>query len=167
MCQHAYLPAMMRFVSKHVAQHLHPNRPRPTPAISAKHLDAPLTAERFSKHLPAASRALRQSRTHLSLCAAGAVQLDWNLQVRSRQPHPLRADIVHVRKYRRNRANFARWLRSPHCRVKMFEKHLVHALIGSKDPDRGSARLGVSHLVARVVSTYIALTDVACTRGHG
>jgi hypothetical protein len=44
MHQHAHLSAMMRFVRQHVAQHLHANRPRLGPAISAKALDpAPAT----------------------------------------------------------------------------------------------------------------------------
>jgi hypothetical protein len=41
MREHAHLPAMVGFVSKHVAQHLHPNRPGQTPGIPAKFLDAP------------------------------------------------------------------------------------------------------------------------------
>src|SRR5208283_304276 len=66
MREHAHLPAMMGFVSKHVAQHFQANRPRPSPAVSEKLLDAPpRTAERFSEHLRAANGALGQSRTGL------------------------------------------------------------------------------------------------------
>src|SRR6059058_902616 len=66
MREHTHLPAMMGFVRKHVAQHFQANRPRPSPAISTKLLDAsPTTAERFREHLRAASGALRQSRTGL------------------------------------------------------------------------------------------------------
>ena len=36
MREHAHLPAMMGFVRNHVAQHLQANRPRPSPAVSAK-----------------------------------------------------------------------------------------------------------------------------------
>ena len=57
MRQHTHLPAMVGFVSKHVAQHLHANRPGPSPAVSAKLLDAPPTTERFREHLHAASGA--------------------------------------------------------------------------------------------------------------
>jgi hypothetical protein len=39
----------------------------------------------------------------------------------------------------------------------MFDKHLVHALIGGKDLDRGSAQLGVNFL----------LVNLLLTRGHG
>src|SRR5437667_11119127 len=61
MREHTHLPAMMGFVRKHVAQHFQANRPRPSPAVSAKLLDAaPTTAERFSEHLRAASAALGQ-----------------------------------------------------------------------------------------------------------
>src|SRR3989441_5926333 len=98
MREHAHLPAMVGFVTKHVAQHFQANRPRPSPAISAKLLDAaPTTAERFSEHLRAASGALGQSRTGLLRRAVRAVELWWNLQVRSCKPDPLGADIVHVR----------------------------------------------------------------------
>jgi hypothetical protein len=41
MREHTHLPAMVGFVSKHVAQHLHANQPRRSQAVSAKLLDAP------------------------------------------------------------------------------------------------------------------------------
>src|SRR5712692_7413613 len=82
MREHTHLPAMVGFVRKHVVQHFHANRPRPSPAISAKLLDAaPTTAERFSEHLRAASGALGQSRAGLLRRAVRAVELWWNLQV--------------------------------------------------------------------------------------
>src|SRR3984893_18118894 len=147
MGEHTHLPAMVGFVRKHVAQHFQANRPGPSPAVSAKLLDtAPTTAERFSEHLRAASGALGQSRADLPRSAVRAVELWWNLQVRSCQPHPLGADIVHVREDRRNGAGLARWFGSPGGRVKTFDKNLVHAIIGCKDLDRGSAGLSV-HLV--------------------
>ena len=104
MREHTHLPAMVGFVRKHVAQHFHADRPGQSPTVSAKLLDAaPTTAERFSEHLHAASAALGQSRAGLLRRAVRAVELSWNLQVRSCQPDP------------------------------------VHAIIGGKDPDRGSA----------------------------
>jgi hypothetical protein len=76
MRQHTHLPAMVGFVSKHVAQHLHANRPRRSPAVSAKLLNAsPTTAERFREHLRAAGSALGQSRTGLLRRAVRAVEL--------------------------------------------------------------------------------------------
>jgi len=169
MREHTHLPAMVGFVRKHVAQHFDANRPRPSPAVSAKLLDAaPTTAERFSEHLRAASGALGQSRAGLLRRAVRAVELWWNLQVRSCKPDPLAADIVHVREDRRNGADvvfsgvFAgrfgcRRSGSPGGRVKMFNKNLVHAIIGEKDPggkvlDCGSAELSV---------------NLGLTRGHG
>src|SRR6202158_291030 len=104
MREHTHLPAMVGFVRKHVAQHFHANRPRPGPAVSAKLLDAPTTAERFREHLRAASRALGQSRTGLLRRAVRTVELSGNLQVRSCKPDPLAADIVHMREDRRNGA---------------------------------------------------------------
>src|SRR5712692_4478298 len=92
MRDHTHLPAMVGFVRKHVAQHFHANRPRPSPAVSQKLLDAAFvltTAERFREHLRAASSALCQSRTGLVWRAVRAVELSWNLQMRSCKPNPL------------------------------------------------------------------------------
>src|SRR3989442_6181338 len=147
MREHTHLPAMVGFVRKHVAQHFQANRPRRSPAVSAKLLDAdPTTAERFSEHLRAASAALGQSRTGLLLRAVRAVELWWNLQMRSCKPDPLAADIVHVGEDRGNGAGLAgrfgcRRFGFPGGRVKMFDKHLVHAPIGGKDLDGWVAEL--------------------------
>jgi hypothetical protein len=140
MREHTHLPAMVGFVRKHVAEHFRANRPRPTPAVSAKLLDAALTtAERCSEHLRAASGALSQSRAGLLRRAVRAVELSWNFQVRSCKPDPLAADIVHVREDRRNGADLAGRFGSPGGRAKMFDKHLVDAIIGGK---RAGPRLG-------------------------
>jgi hypothetical protein len=120
MREHAHLPAMVGFVRKHVAQHLRANRPRLSPAISVKLLDAAPNAKRFSEQLRAASGALRQSCSGLLRRAMRAVELCWNLQVRSCQPDPLGADIVHMRKDRRNGASLAGRFGSPCRSVKMF-----------------------------------------------
>src|SRR6266702_1332496 len=157
MREHTHLPAMVGFVRNHVAQHFQANRPRRSPAVAAKLLDAaPTTAERFSEHLRAASGALGQSRTGLLRRAVRAVELSWNLQVRSCKPDPLGADIVHVREDRRNGADVAGrfgWrFGFPGGRVNMFDKNLVHAIIGGKDLDCSSAELSV---------------NLVLTRGHG
>src|SRR5260370_42016140 len=59
MRQHRYPPAMVGFVRKHVAQHFHANRPRPTPAVSQTLLDPAFVfrTARFSQHLRAANGA--------------------------------------------------------------------------------------------------------------
>ena len=158
MREHTHLPAMVGLVSKHVAEHFRANRPRPTPAVSEKLLDATSTiAERFSEHLRAASGALGQSRAGLLRSAARAVELSWKLQVRSGKPDPLGTHIVHVREDGRNTADLAGRFGSPGGRVKMFDKNLVDAIIGGKDLDRGSAELSV----------YLGLTNLVLTRGHG
>jgi hypothetical protein len=46
-----------------------------------------------------------------------------------------------VREYCGNRANFAGRFSSPGARVEMLDEHLVHAFIGGKDLDRGSAEM--------------------------
>jgi hypothetical protein len=59
---------------------------------------------------------------------------------------------VHVREDRRNGAGFAGRFGFPGGSVKMFDKNLVHAIIGGKDLDCGSAELSV---------------NLVLTRGHG
>ncbi|MCU1255956.1 MAG: hypothetical protein JWM83_2255 [Candidatus Angelobacter sp.] len=159
MRQHAHLPAMVGFVSQHVAQHFRTNRPGPGPAVSVEPLDAapPTTAERLSQHLRAASGALLQSRPRLLGRALRAVELCWNFQVRSCKPDPLGAGVMHVREDRRNGADVAGRFGSPAGRVKMFNKNLVHPIIGGKNLHCGAAELS-----ADLVSTSGVLT---C--GHG
>jgi len=158
MREHTHLPAMMGLMRKHVAKHFHTSRPGLSPAVSAKHLNpSARIAERFSEHLRAESGTLCQSRAGLLRRAVCTVELWWNLQVRSCKPDPLGADIVHVREDRRNRANpgstsTASWFGYPHAGVKMFDKNLVHAIIGGKDLHCGSAELSV---------------NLVLTRGHG
>src|SRR6266700_528059 len=175
--EHKHLPAMVGFVRKQVAQHFQPNRPRPSPAVSAKLLDAaPTAAERFSEHLRAASGALGQSRTGLLRRAVRAVELSWNLQVRSCKPDPLGADIVQVREDRRNGADLAGRFGSPGGRVKMFDKNLVDAIVGGKDLDCGSAqsrvKLSVNLVLARghgsplLDLSYVRAVGPALTRQH-
>ena len=162
MREHTHLPAMVGFVRKHIAQHFQANRPRPSPAVSAKLLHAPpRTAERFSEHLRAASGALGQSCTGLPRRAVRAVELSWNLQMRSCKPDPLGADVVHVREDRRNGADLAGRFCSPGGRVEMFDKNLVDAIIGGKDLDCGSAGLSVN--VFRDDREAVNIL----TRGHG
>jgi len=56
MREHTHLPAMVGFMRKHVAQHFQANRSRPSPAVSAKLLDA-----RRARALYAASAASSSS----------------------------------------------------------------------------------------------------------
>jgi hypothetical protein len=152
MREHADLPAMMGFVSEHVAQHLRARRPRLSPAVSEKLFDAATAiAQCFREHLGAARGALSQSGTGLLRRAVRAVELGWNLEVGSGKPDPLGADIVHVGEDRGNGADVAWWFRwqfcwqfcCPGCGVKMLDKILIHAIVGGKDLDRGSTELSV------------------------
>jgi len=60
MRKHAHLSAMVGFVSQHVAEHFHANRPWLRPAVSQKRLHASFTTtQRFSEHRSAASGAFR------------------------------------------------------------------------------------------------------------
>jgi hypothetical protein len=65
MREHTHLPAMVGFVRKHVAQHFQANRPRPSPAVSAKLLDAAPTP-------PSASASISAQRAALSANPARA-----------------------------------------------------------------------------------------------
>jgi hypothetical protein len=80
MREHTHLSAVVGFVRKHVTQHFHANRPRLSPAVSAKLLDpTSTTTERFSQHLSAAGGALGQSLKGLPRRASRTVELRWNL----------------------------------------------------------------------------------------
>ena len=89
--------------------------------------------------------------------------------MRSGKPDPLAADIVHVREDRRNGADlvFAGRFGSPGGRVKMFDKNLVHALIGGKDLDCGSAELRVDKLRVNELCMNLSSVNLLLTRGHG
>ena len=85
----------------------------------------------------------RQSRTSLLRRAVRTVELRRDLQVRSRKPDPLGADVVHVGEDRRDGAGSTGRFGSPGGRVKMLDEKLVHAIIGGKDPDGGPGELSV------------------------
>jgi hypothetical protein len=144
MREHAHLPAMVGFVSKHVAQHFRANRPWPSPAISDKLLDSTTAAERFIEHLRATSGTFGQARTSLLRAAVCAIELPRNLQVRSCEPDPLRADIVHVGEDRRYAADSTGRFGSPGSGIETFDNHLVHAIVYGKDLDCRSTELTVS-----------------------
>src|SRR5579863_7047743 len=152
MREHTYLPTMMGFVRKHVAQHFEASRPRWGPAVSAKLFQSATVAERVGQHVCAERGALGQSRTGLPRCAVCAVELWRYLQVRSGKPDPFGADIMHVGEDRRNVADVAGRFRPPGGRVKMFDQHLVHAIIGGKNLACGLAESSV---------------NLVLTRGHG
>src|SRR6266496_3916319 len=91
-----------------------------------------------------ASGTLGQSGTGLLRRAVRAVELSWNLQVRSCKLDPLGADIVHVREDGRDGAGLARRCGSPGGRVEMLDENLVDAIVGGKDLHGGSAELSVN-----------------------
>jgi hypothetical protein len=158
MREHTNLPAMVRFVSKHVAQHFHSYWPRPTPAVSAKLFDAALrTAERFREHFSASNAALGQCFLGLLWRAVGAVELSRNSQVRRRKADPLDTNIVHVGEDSGDGAGFAGRFGIPGSRVQMVDKKEIHPIIGGESPGRGPAELSLS----------IELTADGLARGHG
>lgn len=67
--------------------------------------------------------------------------------MRSRQPDPLAADIVQMRKDRRDGSDIAGRFSSPGSRIEMFDQNLVHPIVGPKDPDCGPAELTVTPCV--------------------
>ena len=80
MGEHADLAAVVSFVRKHVAEHVDAGRPGDCPAITKKSPDAAAirAAERFGKHLRAASGTLGERGLGLLWCAASAIELAWN-----------------------------------------------------------------------------------------
>jgi hypothetical protein len=145
MREHTNMPAMVGLVTEHVAKHLWSNRPWLSPAVSHKLFDTATTiTERFRKHLHTAGSAFCQSCTDLVHGAVCAVELYRDLQVRSGEPDPLGADVMHVREDGRNGADIAGWFGSPGGRVKTFEKNLVYAVVSGEDIRCGSAELSGS-----------------------
>jgi hypothetical protein len=144
MREQAYLAAMVGFVRKHVADHFQADRPGPSPGVPVKVFDAAATAaKRFREHFRAASGAFGQSRACLARGAARAVELAGNFQVRSGQPNPFGADIVDVGEDRGDGAGLAGWLGFPGGRIEMLDQHLVHAVVGGEDTDRGPGEWNV------------------------
>jgi len=137
MRQHDHLPAMVRLVSNHVAQHLRPHRPRPRQPVPQKLCHPPAAAQRLHQHLRAPSPTLRQSRPRLVRGAPRPVQQRRNLEMRRSQPHPLAAHVMHMSKYRCNRSHPTRRFSLPRSRIKRFNQQLVHPLIRCKNPRRG------------------------------
>jgi hypothetical protein len=157
MRKHAHLPAMVGFVRKHVAEHLHARRPGLGPAVSEKLPDAALTVtERFGEHFFAASGALSQSSAGLPRRAVCTVELSRNLQVRSRKPDPLATHIVQVREDGHNGTGLAGRLGAPRGRVKVLDNYLVHAVVDGKYLDCSLAELRLN----------LGWTNILLTRGH-
>jgi len=168
MRQHAHLPAMVSLVRKHVAQHFHANRPRASPAVSEKLLDAaPATAERLREHLHAASGALGQSLAGLLPRTMHPIELGRNFQVRSCEPDPLSPDIVHVGEDRRNGAGIAGRFCRPGRGIEILDEKLVYAIIGGEDLDCGSAELSVNLGWTKLGLARLGLTKLFLARGHG
>jgi hypothetical protein len=110
-----------------------------------KLLDAAATgAERFAEHFFATSGAHGQCRTGLLWSTVRAVELMRNFEVPRSKPDPFGADVVHVSEDGDDWANLTGRLGFPSARVEMLDQHLVHALVGGKDLDCGSAELSVS-----------------------
>ena len=59
-----------------------------------------------------------------------------------------------MRKDRRNRADVPGWLGSPGGRVKMFDKNLVHAIVGRKHLDCDPPELSVDLVLTRDHGSY-------------
>lgn len=132
---------MVSLMGEHVAKHFHANRPGLSPAVPVKRLDLAVTAERFREHLGTASATFGQCCTGLRLCAMGAIELSWNLEVRSRKPDPLTTHIVHVRENRSYVADLAGRLRRPCVGIKMLDESLVYAIVNCEYSRRRTAEL--------------------------
>src|SRR5205807_7177507 len=68
--------------------------------------------------------------------------------MRSGEPYPLRANVVHVGEDCGDGADFAGRFGDPCGRVEMFDQELVHAFIRGEDLDGGWAELSVNLLTA-------------------
>jgi len=155
MRQHTNLPAMVRLVSNHVAQHLRPHRPRPRQPVPQKLRHPPAAAQRLRQHLHAPSATLRQPGPRLIRSTPRPVQQRRNREMRRSQPHPLAAHVMHMSKNRRNRPHPARRLRLPHCRIKRLDQELIHPLIGSKNPHRRRPNLPINLVDTRAQTNQL------------
>ena len=150
MREHAYLSAMVGFVRNHVAQHFRANRPRASPAVPEKFPDAAFaTIERLGEHLLAARGALGQSSAGRPRRAGRPMELAWNFQVRSCEPDPLAAHVVHMREDRSNRPSLSEGLGLPCERVKMLDEHVVHAIVDGENLRCGLAEWSVHFVLTR------------------
>ena len=161
MREHAHLSAVVGFVSQHVAQHFRANRPGTSPPVPVKILNAATAAERFREHVDAASGALRQGRAGLLWRAVRAIEFGWDLQVRSGQPDPLAADVMHVGENCSDGAGAAGRFSVPCSRVQMLDQNLVHAIVRGKNLNCGLAEPSLNFRGMRD-----GLTRAGFTRGH-
>ena len=151
MREHAHLPAMVGFVSKHVAQHFQANRPRPSPAVSAKLLDAAPTPPSASASI-SAQRAALSANPARACCGVQCARLSCGGTFRCGAvslTHLARTLCMCVKIAAMVRTLLAGRFGSPGGRVKMFDENLVHAIIGGKDLDCGSAELSVNLVLTR------------------
>ena len=166
MCEHTNLSAMVGFMSDHVAQHFHADRPRLGPSVSNELLNAGVDAERLRKHLRATSGTLGKCRTGLLRRAVCAVELCRNFHVGSGQPDPLGAHIVHVGKDRRDGTDITRRFGTPCVRFEMFDKDLIQAVVGSKHPGCGWSEARINFFVlTRGHARYSSSHDTAGLAG--
>src|SRR5437870_986051 len=162
MREHTHLPAMVGFVRKHVAQHFQANRPRPSPAVSAKLLDAaPTTAERSASI--SAQRAALSANPARACCGVQCARLSCGGTFRCGA-----VSLTHLERTLCMCVKIAAIVRdlflpgglavggsgTPGGRVKMFDKNLVDAIVGEKDPggkglDCGSAELSANLVLLR------------------
>jgi len=131
----AYTPARDDgFVRKHVAQHFRANRPGTGPAVCETSRPGNSPPPNASASIFAQRAALSaKSSTGLLRRAARAVELWWNLQMRSCKPDPLAATLCMWLKIAVMVRTLPGRLGSPGFRVKMFDKNLVHAITGGED----------------------------------
>jgi hypothetical protein len=164
--EHTDLAAVVGLVSQHVAEHFEAGGPGLSPAVADECLDASFVArhfaERFRQHFGAASGAFGQRIPSLLRREVRTAELSRNLQVRSRQPDPLAADVVHVGEDGRNAADFARRFGRPEFGGKVLDENLVYPIISGKDLDRGSSEGSLRRRWMSIRSTNFGLT-----LGHG
>ncbi len=131
--EHDDLSAMVGFVGEHVEQHFGADWPGSRPSVSEKMLDwIVASAERFGEHVCAAGGAFGQLRAGLLRGAVRPVEQRRHVEMRSVEPHPLAANIVHVGENGRDGAGVAGWFRFPGERVEMFDDRLIEAIVRGK-----------------------------------
>jgi hypothetical protein len=130
MRQHAHLAAMVRIMQNHVRKHGRAPGPRLGPTIPNELPDANRPSQGFGQHLRAAFGAFHQRGTDLTLRAAGSIKLRGQLEMRRGKPQPLPANVVHMRKDRRDGAHVsAGRFCPPGAGMQTLDDKLIHLVV--------------------------------------
>jgi hypothetical protein len=132
--EHQDLPAMMRFVRKHVREYSASSRPHGHPTVAREFRDTPswISGQRVRQHAQALFRAFPVRNGGLLDRTAVGIEQPRTLHMRRGVPDPGNANIMQVRKDRRDRSPaslLSGWRRPPRARIQPRQDQLVHRIV--------------------------------------